>query len=134
MNIKDILKNPWTTHVGVGVVAAGAGIGIGYYLWGREPEYEVVVPADEDDQLKFDFDTKGLAEARNLISRESYNTVHKPTEHNPVRQIPETTAEIIDDMVIVRAPGKPQPEAIEVNVFETEDPEWDWEDRTSQSR
>jgi hypothetical protein len=114
--IVSILKSPWTTHTVVGFIGIGGGVGIGYLLWGREPQYEVAVPAEPP--VEGFIDVEGLANARQIIEDERYNSGIF---------VPETQAEVTNDSVIVRAPVEEEPELIEVNVFEAQDPTWDWE-------
>ncbi len=118
----SILKSSWTTHIAAGVAGIGGGVGVGYILWGRNKKAELYLIEDDEPKVDFDFETDGLAErtdqrkkAKVIIEEEAY--------HSPIT-VPETTAEVTSNSVIVRPDPK---ELVEVNVFEEAETEWDWE-------
>lgn len=131
--VSSILKSPWTIPVAVGVTAFGSGLGIGYIL-GRRTKAEEVV--EEEPEFEFVLDTQGLAEARNIINEEDYvQAQHVVSDEEPTGVIvDETDAEIEDDVVVVRPDpvveeDEDEPtELVQVNVFENQDEDWNWEE------
>jgi len=121
-----ILKSPWTTHIAAGVAGIGGGVVVGYVLWGRNKKAELYV-LQEEPQLEFDFDTEGLADERRMEAakeRQAARVIIDEEAYNSPVTVPETTAEVTDTEVIVRPDHV---ELVEVNVFEQEDSEWDWD-------
>lgn len=119
--VSHILKSPWTIPVIVGVTAFGGGLGVGYILGRRATAFVF----EEETQLEFDFDAEGLAEEREKVQR----IIDEEAYLSPVT-VPETDAEVEGDSVIVRSLSEGDdvdPELIQVNVFEQEDFEWNWE-------
>ena len=111
----DILKNPWVTHLSAASVALGGGIGIGYALWGRKPKTEVFA---DPGPINFDDIVARANEANNrrIIDEEAYSSGIVA---------PETDAVVMDDTIVVESPDQ---ELVEVNVFESVDQDWDWEE------
>lgn len=107
----SILKNLWTTHIAVGFICVGGGVGVGYFLWGREPKYEANVPENF-------IDVDGLADVYQIV---------KDDDSTNVIFIPETTATVFNDSVIIESPDT-DTDFVQVNVFDIQDPTWDWEE------
>lgn len=119
------LRSPVTTHTLVGVAAFGGGVVVGYFMSRRQT---IVLPKPED-QLKFDFNTEGLADTRAIIDEEAYSSpaVLPEMEEERPRELvlaPEIKEDIISEVAIVRVVDDIP---IRDNIFQDTDSEWDYE-------
>lgn len=142
-HIARVLKSSWTIPVAVGVTSFGGGLGLGYILWGRKTDIERLEEEDHPFQPEFDFDTEGMAEAR-----EDARIIVEEEGYSPPVLAPESDAVIVDDTVVVSPtrqfvedhlqddiPATEEEEMpeelVQVNVFEAELEGWNWEEEVA---